>query len=101
MTDLVPVIDISGWRSGDDAERADIVRRVDEACRRVGFLQIVGHGVPDELRAAMLRLSDEFFALPLEEKQRYRPPSPEINRGYSAKGTESLTYSLGVDRPPD
>jgi isopenicillin N synthase-like dioxygenase len=50
----------------------------------------------------MVAATDEFFALPLDEKLRYRSPRPEINRGYAAKGTEGLTYSLGVDgRPPD
>jgi isopenicillin N synthase-like dioxygenase len=101
MSDLVPVIDIGGWESGDADTRAAIAREIDDACRRVGFLQIVGHGVPESLRAALRSTADEFFALPLEEKLRYRPPSPEVNRGYAAKGTESLAYSLGVDRPPD
>jgi isopenicillin N synthase-like dioxygenase len=101
MSDLVPVIDIGGWEGGDAAVRGAIVAEVDEACRRVGFLQIIGHGVPAELCEAMRAGSDALFALPLEEKLRYRPPSPQVNRGYAAKGTESLTYSLGVDRPPD
>jgi isopenicillin N synthase-like dioxygenase len=50
----------------------------------------------------MLAATDEFFALPLDVKLAYRPPGPHINRGYAAKGTEGLTYSLGVaGRPPD
>jgi isopenicillin N synthase-like dioxygenase len=101
MADLVPVIDISGWEHGDDATRASIAREIDDACRRIGFLQIVGHGVPESLRQSMRSLADEFFSLPFDEKARYRPPSAEVNRGYTAKGTESLAYSLGVDRPPD
>jgi len=50
----------------------------------------------------MLAATDEFFALPLEVKLAYRSPGPHINRGYAAKGTEGLTYSLGVTgRPAD
>jgi isopenicillin N synthase-like dioxygenase len=101
MGDLVPVIDISGWEHGDDTTRASIAGEVGDACRRIGFLQIVGHGVPETLRQSMRSVADEFFSLPLDEKARYRPPSAEVNRGYAAKGTESLAYSLGVDRPPD
>jgi isopenicillin N synthase-like dioxygenase len=101
MSDLVPVIDIGGWDAGDETTRAAIVREIDAACARVGFLQIVGHGVPESLCAAIRASADEFFGLPLDEKLRYRPPSAEVNRGYAAKGTESLAYSLGVDRPPD
>jgi isopenicillin N synthase-like dioxygenase len=101
MAEVVPVIDIGGWEGGDSATRAAIAREVDDACRRVGFLQIVGHGVAELLRQAMRDGADSFFSLPLDEKLRYRAPSAEVNRGYAAKGTESLAYSLGVDRPPD
>jgi isopenicillin N synthase-like dioxygenase len=93
MTELVPVIDLSA---------SDAPDRVDAACRAVGFMSVVGHGVPQSTVAAMVEATDAFFALPLEEKLRYRSPSPQVNRGYAAKGTEGLTYSLGVDdRPPD
>ena len=50
-----------------------------------------------ELRDA----ADALFALPIERKLALRPPTPEVNRGYSAKGSESLAYSLGAARPPD
>jgi len=93
MPDLVPVIDL-------DASGAP--ERVDAACRAVGFMSVVGHGVPRDVIETMVQATDEFFALPLEEKLRYRSPSAHINRGYAAKGSEGLTYSLGVgDRPPD
>ena len=45
MADLVPVIDLEPWRLGDAADRARVAAEVDDACRRIGFLQIVGHGV--------------------------------------------------------
>ena len=32
---------------------------------------------------------------------RCSPPRPEVNRGYAARGEEGLSYSLGVERPPD
>ncbi|MGD9792664.1 MAG: isopenicillin N synthase family dioxygenase [Acidimicrobiia bacterium] len=99
--DTVPVVDISGWADGDASTRARIARQIDDAARDVGFLQIVGHGVPASIIDAMLDASDGFFARPLEEKLRFATPAPEIDRGFSAQGTESLTYSLGVDSPPD
>jgi isopenicillin N synthase-like dioxygenase len=93
MTDLVPVVDLRA---------SDAPDRVDAACRTVGFMSVVGHGVPPDVIETMVEATDEFFALPLEEKLRYQSPSAEINRGYAAQGTEGLTYSLGVgDRPPD
>ena len=43
----------------------------------------------------------EFFALPSDVKQRSTPSDPSINRGYAARGTEALSYSIGRDAPPD
>ena len=101
MTDLVPVIDIDGWFSGDAVARRRVARAVDDACRVSGFFQIVGHGIDEASRQNIKDVSDEFFALPEDEKRQYEPPSREINRGYSGRKTESLAYSTGVARPPD
>ena len=99
MTEI-PVIDIEGWW-GSEADRAAVGRDVDAAARQFGFFQIVGHRLPRERIDTMLSASSEFFALPLEEKQRCTPPDPSINRGYAASGTEALSYSIGRDAPPD
>jgi len=93
VPELIPVVDLAA---------ADAPERLDAACRSIGFMSIVGHGVPGPVIDEMLAATDEFFALPLAEKLSLRSPSPGINRGYAAKGTEGLTYSLGVEgRPPD
>ncbi|HSS10521.1 MAG TPA: 2-oxoglutarate and iron-dependent oxygenase domain-containing protein, partial [Acidimicrobiales bacterium] len=93
MADLVSIVDLD---SGDAPER------LDEACRTVGFVSVVGHGVGWPIVEEMLAATDEFFALPPDVKRHYLSPSPDINRGYAAKGAEGLSYSLGVDgRPPD
>jgi isopenicillin N synthase-like dioxygenase len=99
-TRSVPVIDISGWASGDPAARAAIVDAVRDAATTYGFMQITGHGIPDDLIADMLAVNDEFFALPTDVKEALVSP-PEVNRGYSGIGAESLAYSLGVEAPPD
>jgi isopenicillin N synthase-like dioxygenase len=96
---LVPTIDIAGW--AEPAARAQIAAEIDEACRRVGFLQLLGHGVDAGVRAELRASARDFFALPLEEKLRYRPPSTDVNRGYAAQGSESLSYSLDRAAPPD
>jgi isopenicillin N synthase-like dioxygenase len=98
---IVPVIDISAWSGGSERTRRAIAAELDDACRRIGFFQIVGHGVPDTVRARLIEMTDAFFDLPLDEKQRYLPPDPAVNRGYAAMGSEGLSYSLGVDTPPD
>ena len=100
MRDLVPVVDIGGWDHGDEAHRARVAAEVDAGCAAVGFLQIAGHGVAAEQVEAMLEAADRIFALPPEAKAALIPPA-HINRGYAPVGSESLTYSLGVDSPPD
>ncbi|KQT90723.1 2OG-Fe(II) oxygenase [Marmoricola sp. Leaf446] len=92
----VPTVDIAAWvGDGDPASRAAAAAAFDEAARTVGFVQVVGHGVPDEVLADFAAALDGFFGQPLEDKQAYRTP-PEVNRGYSPPKTESLSLSLGV-----
>ena len=96
----VPVIDITGCdREGPALDR--IAAQVDDACRRVGFLQLAGHGIAPDVVGAMLEAAERFFRGPGAVKRSCRPPSPEINRGWAPLGSESLAYSLGVDAPPD
>jgi isopenicillin N synthase-like dioxygenase len=89
----VPAIDLTPWLDGTDP--AGVARAVDDACRRVGFMQILGHripvGVQDGLGAAM----DGFFGLAPEVKNSYRIAG--ANRGYSPPKSESLSLSLGVE----
>ena len=92
MSAIVPVISLAG---------PNAATQFDDAARNVGFLQIADHGIPDAVIENMLLVSDQFFARGLDEKKRFGPPSPEINRGYAAKGTEALAYSVGMEAPPD
>lgn len=100
--ELVPTVDLAPLASDDPSERARVASAVAAACETSGFLQVVGHGIPESTIAAMRAASDEFFALPLERKLLVRPAHPGINRGYAARGTEALSYSLGIEAPsPD
>ncbi len=93
----VPEVDITAYvRGGSEQQRAEVAGAIDRACREVGFIQIVGHGVPDDALEAFTAALDEFFALDLETKKLYRTP-PRINRGYSPPKTESLSLSLGME----
>ncbi|GAA3089803.1 isopenicillin N synthase family dioxygenase [Streptomyces rectiviolaceus] len=93
----VPVIDITPYvdDGGPAAERARVAREMDDACARVGFVQILGHGIPDETVDGLAAAVDGFFGLPLETKKGYRVAG--ANRGYSPPKSESLSLSLGVE----
>lgn len=93
----VPVVDITPYvTEGSPADRAAVAAALGAACREVGFIQIVGHGIPDAVIAGLASAMDEFFALDLDTKKTYVTP-PEINRGYAPPKTESLSLSLGVE----
>ncbi|MGY1802338.1 isopenicillin N synthase family dioxygenase [Blastococcus sp. SYSU D00922] len=92
----VPTVDLSPYvGAGTPAERAATAAAFDEAARTVGFVQVVGHGVPTEITDAFAAALDQFFGLPLDVKKAYRTP-PEVNRGYAPPKTESLSLSLGL-----
>ncbi|MFI7698691.1 isopenicillin N synthase family dioxygenase [Nonomuraea sp. NPDC049480] len=92
----VPVVDISPYvREGPEAERRRVAQEIDDACSSVGFIQVLGHTIPDSAIAGLASAMDAFFALPLETKKTYRVTG--ANRGYSPPESESLSLSLGVE----
>lgn len=98
---LVPVIDISGWESGDAEARDGVAQTIDQACRTVGFMQITGHGLPESTIDALTNAIDSVFALDSDVKAQHQPSRQSINRGYAPPKSERLSYSLGVDSPAD
>ncbi|MGV9799772.1 isopenicillin N synthase family dioxygenase [Mycobacterium sp. NPDC003449] len=98
---VVPIIDIAALVDGDEGEKNAVGRALDHAGREIGFFQVVNHGVAEHVIEDMYRVSDEFFALPLEEKQRVHQPSPDAVRGYSSVGEQAFSYSEDVAQPRD
>lgn len=92
----VPAIDITPWvTAGSAADRRAVAAAVDDACSRVGFMQILGHGVPQPILDGLACSMDGFFGLAPEVKNGYRVHG--ANRGYSPPKSESLSLSLGVE----
>ncbi|NLE82019.1 MAG: isopenicillin N synthase family oxygenase, partial [Rhodococcus sp.] len=75
-------------------ERAATARALDEACTSVGFIQILGHGIPRRIIADLEDAHDAFFGLALEEKKQFLASG---NRGYTPPKSESLSLSLGLE----
>ncbi|KAM0887833.1 hypothetical protein ACQ4PT_028739 [Festuca glaucescens] len=73
----IPVIDLGELRRGG----GDELGRLRLACEDWGFFQVVNHGIEGGLLDEMEKVAREFFALPLEEKQRY-PMAPGGIQGY-------------------
>ncbi|GMI96335.1 ARABIDOPSIS THALIANA GIBBERELLIN 20-OXIDASE 1, gibberellin 20 oxidase 1, GA REQUIRING 5 [Hibiscus trionum] len=66
----VPLIDLRGFLSGDPFATMEASRHVGEACRHHGFFLVVNHGVESNLVADAHSYMDNFFELPLNDKQR-------------------------------
>jgi isopenicillin N synthase-like dioxygenase len=97
----IPVIDISGFLNGSEAERAQTVQAFGEAFEQVGFATIIGHGIDPALIEATYAAMREFFAQPLDEKLKSTPPEKAKSRGYLPVGIESVAATLSGETPPD
>jgi isopenicillin N synthase-like dioxygenase len=94
---VVPTVDLGPYLDGDPADRPRTAIALDHACRTVGFVQVVGHGVRPRSVAGLTEALDAFFALPAETK-RDLVVTDGTNRGYSPPRSESLSRSLGLER---
>ncbi|MGA2551531.1 MAG: 2-oxoglutarate and iron-dependent oxygenase domain-containing protein [Burkholderiaceae bacterium] len=97
----VPVIDIGHFHRQSTKAKEAIAAEVDSAAREVGFMQITGHGIDPAVIAHLGEAIDGFFGQTLEKKLAFRAPDASINRGYTAPGSERLSYSLGVSTAAD
>ena len=98
---MIPTLDLSDLLRGAARPDAALMRQVDAAARHLGFMQVVGHGIPAPVLQGLQRAMDDFFGQPLGAKQRWRAPSPAINRGYTSPLSERLSYSAGVASAAD
>ena len=94
--DAIPVISLTPFigASGSQAERAAVAAQWDEACRNVGFVKVVDHGVSPSVIGAAWDAAAAFFALPLEEKATVAMTSDGYPYGYQGMGMENLQASL-------
>jgi isopenicillin N synthase-like dioxygenase len=106
----VPIIDISGLRAQDPAERERVASELGRAAAEVGFFYISGAGVDDAVFERMLAATKEFFALPVDEKMRYYIGLSKCHRGYVPAGEEGLAtgtpemkeaFDTALDLPAD
>ncbi|MCB1004448.1 MAG: isopenicillin N synthase family oxygenase [Acidimicrobiales bacterium] len=89
----IPVIDVAPARRG---ERLDTVgRAIDAACREVGFVTIVGHGIAPAVVGDLTAAAQAFFALPDATKATIAMPGG----GRAWRGWFPLGAELTAGRP--
>mmetsp|Transcript_41048 Transcript_41048/g.87426 ORF Transcript_41048/g.87426 Transcript_41048/m.87426 type:complete len:766 (-) Transcript_41048:76-2373(-) len=79
----IPIIDLR-------SDEATLIDQFRYACEVVGFMQVVGHGVSEELQERHMQLQRRFFAMSAEQKSRLGLDDKSPVRGYFGKGGEDL-----------
>ncbi|GAV61843.1 2OG-FeII_Oxy domain-containing protein/DIOX_N domain-containing protein [Cephalotus follicularis] len=89
----VPLIDLGGFLSGDPVAGMNASKIVGEACQKHGFFVVVNHGVDARLVADAHQYMDNFFELPLSEKQKAQRKLGE-HCGYASSFTGRFSSKL-------
>ncbi|GAW24260.1 hypothetical protein ANO14919_138430 [Xylariales sp. No.14919] len=99
----IPVVDLGSWPGGSAADRERIASELTDACRRVGFVYVVNHGVPPALLDEAFAWSRRLFDLPLEKKMLapHPPAGSAVHRGYSWPGLEKVSQTVYADGEED
>jgi isopenicillin N synthase-like dioxygenase len=97
----LPIVDLSLFANGDKDERQRIAREIDAICRDVGFLGVVGHGVPDKIVSELYAASKDFFRKSFDQKCRVQQPRSHVVRGYIGLAKGALGALRGESTPPD
>lgn len=73
----IPIINMESLFNGDEFE----LKKLDSACREWGFFQVINHGVSDRLVEKVKKDTQDFFNLPMEEKENLKQVDGDLD-GY-------------------
>ncbi len=96
----IPLIDLDRWFEGDAEQRAELAHDVDAHLRRLGFLLVVNHRIPQQVIDDCREQCRAFFHLPAAQKAVVALDGPGY-RGWIGPGLESNAATYGIDTPPD
>ncbi|WP_299916918.1 2-oxoglutarate and iron-dependent oxygenase domain-containing protein [uncultured Roseobacter sp.] len=78
----LPVIDLSGLRTGDPSDRVKVANTLGDAARTSGFFYITQHGVSQALIDDVFAASKAFHEMPRSYKMKYWSGFTTHHRGY-------------------
>jgi isopenicillin N synthase-like dioxygenase len=92
----IPIIDLTPFTSPSTlSKRSAVAANLADACRRVGFVYIVNHGLDPELLKCAFAWSKKLYALSHDEKmQAPHPDGYAVHRGYSYPGLEKVSNAM-------
>ncbi len=97
MSHSIPIIDL---------ENDDLPLSIKNACENIGFFYIKNHGISDDIINQVKKATQDFFDLPLEEKNKIHINKSKCHRGYvpikeellDAQGDQKECLDLGIDK---
>ena len=107
MTTDLPVFDLQDYERGGPAADS-FVERLREVVHSIGFFQLIGHGVADELLHDAPAVAERFFALPDADRFEIDNVKSAQFRGYTRFGHEHTNgradlrdqIDIGRELPP-
>lgn len=85
----IPSVNLKDFLSGDPIRKQKFVDEIGEAYENIGFVALKGHFLDDNLVDNLYEQVKQFFALPVDVKQKYEIPGIGGQRGYVSFGKES------------
>ena len=93
----LPIIDISGLRSGDATEIDRVAAELAAAAHEVGFFYISEHGIPEEEFDGLLQAAQAFFDQDEATKMESYIGLSSCHRGYVPPGEEGGYSATSID----
>lgn len=94
---IIPVLDLSLFLSGSEVQRNKFVADLGSAYEEIGFAAIENHGIPQDVIDDFYGQVERFFAMSVEDKEKYEIPEYAGQRGYTAFGREKAKQSEVAD----
>ena len=67
----IPVVDLSQYTEGNEADKNKFVHALGTAYEEVGFVAVVNHGIPQTLIKKLYEQVEAFFSLTENQKKQY------------------------------
>src|SRR5215218_8769055 len=108
-TPTLPVLDVAPFRAGESSAAArSFVEALSRAVHEIGFLYLVGHGIPDDLATDVHDVARRFFELPEADRLAIENVRSPQFRGYTRFGHERTNgrvdlrdeLDIGRELPP-
>ena len=87
----IPIIDLTRSFSSSLSDRQAVALEINDACTKVGFFYVTGHGVPAAVCDGAIKLTHRFFhELPQASKEAIHMKQSKYFRGYEPAAFSSL-----------